>query len=176
MTCYDCGANAGYFTLLFSKLTGPDGHVFSFEPLPVYAQHIRHHVSVNGCGNVTIVEAALADTDGKVNFAAGGSMGRIDAEGDIEVDCRRIDSLELSAPDVMKIDVEGAEERLIGGAEATIRRHRPTIFMSLHIPIPSAHSLAARLNSMGYSVSFSRSSYELIAVPAESRALDWRSS
>lgn len=165
MTCYDCGANAGYFTLLFSKLVGPSGHVFSFEPVPANAHHIRRHLSLNGCTNVTVIEVALGDTNGKVNFASGGAVGRISTEGEIEVDCRRIDSIGLPAPDVMKIDVEGAEERLVDGAEETIRRHRPTIFMSLHVPIPSARLLAGRLKSIGYTVTFSESVYDFTAVP-----------
>lgn len=168
MTCYDCGANAGYFTLLFSKLVGPNGHVFSFEPLSANVQHIRRHVFLNGCTNVTVVEGALANSNGKVTFASDGALGRIGTEGEIEVDCRRIDSIGVPAPDVMKIDVEGAEEALVDGAEQSIRRHRPTIFMSLHIPIPSAHCLANRLTSMGYTVTFSKSAYDLIAVRTES--------
>jgi hypothetical protein len=64
----------------------------------------------------------------------------------------------------MKIDVEGAEVLLINGAEKTIRTHRPAIFMSLHIPIPTAMALADRIRLMGYVVTFSNSSYDLTAI------------
>jgi FkbM family methyltransferase len=164
MTCYDCGANAGYFTLLLSQLVGPSGHVFSFEPLPANVRYIRRHVRLNRCTNVTVVEGALSDSDGKVSFACDPYMGRISAEGEIQVDCRRIDSIGLPPPDVVKIDVEGAEERLVDGAGEVFRRHRPTIFMSLHIPLPSAQLLADRIESMGYSVTFSKHTYDLTAV------------
>src|ERR1700692_1299441 len=47
MTCFDCGANAGYFTLLLSKLTGPTGKVYAFEPVAANANYIRCHLELN---------------------------------------------------------------------------------------------------------------------------------
>jgi len=165
MVCYDCGANVGYFTLLFSRLVGARGHVFSFEPLPGNAAHIRRHVLMNRRPNVTVLELALADYSGKAGFSVSGSTSKIEAEGEIEVACATLDSLGLPPPNVVKVDVEGAELLLIRGAERTIRSHRPTIFMSLHIPIPVAHDLAGRLRSIGYEVTFSDSAYDFVAVP-----------
>jgi FkbM family methyltransferase len=167
MTCYDCGANVGYFTLLFSKLVGPSGRVFSFEPLPVNGDHLRRHISVNRRGNVTVIQSALADYNGRVHLSSEGAASKIGPQGEVEVDCRTIDSLGLPPPDVMKIDVEGAEVLLLNGAENTIRTHRPIVFMSLHVPIPTAHDLAGRLESMGYKVTFSESSYDLSAFPSK---------
>jgi FkbM family methyltransferase len=171
MVCYDCGANVGYFTLLFSRLVGGRGHVFSFEPLPENAAHIQRHILVNRCSNVTVLELALADYSGKAGFSVSGSTSKIEAEGEIEVACATLDSLGLPAPDVVKVDVEGAEILLIKGAERTIRTHHPTIFMSLHIPIPSARDLAGRLRSIGYDVTFSDSAYEFVAVPVTRRSV-----
>jgi FkbM family methyltransferase len=165
MSCYDCGANVGYFTLLMSRLVGRNGRVFSFEPLPENANYLHRHVGMNHCANVTIIESACSDYNGKVNFSSDGSASRINAEGKIEVDCRTIDSLDLPPPDLMKVDVEGAEVLLISGAEETIRMHKPTIFMSLHIPVPLAEALADRISAFGYTVTFSKSSYELTAMP-----------
>jgi glutamate synthase (NADPH/NADH) large chain len=54
---------------------------------------------------------------------------------------------------------------LIEGAMTTIRTYRPVIFMSLHIEIPSARELAESMRSLGYRVTFSESSYDLIALP-----------
>jgi FkbM family methyltransferase len=164
MTCYDCGANAGYFTLLFSKLVGPGGRVFAFEPLPKNAHHIRRHVEMNKCANVSVLEVALAGQTGTARFHSDASKSHLGNDGDITVECRNIDSLGLPAPDVMKIDVEGAELSLIEGAMTTIRHYRPVIFMSLHIEIQSARQLADLLRAMGYRVTFSESSYDLVAV------------
>jgi FkbM family methyltransferase len=167
MTCYDCGANVGYYTLLFSQLVGASGHVFSFEPLPANAEYLRKHVVINKRSNVTIVEGALADYNGQARLSSDGSASSLGPGGSIEVACRSIDSLELPPPDLMKIDVEGAEELLVKGAEQTILRHRPTILMSLHIPIPAAQDLARNLTSLGYEVTFSDSTYDLVAIPVD---------
>jgi FkbM family methyltransferase len=164
MTCYDCGANVGYFTLLFSQLVGDRGQVFSFEPLPANAGYLRKHLDINKRSNVTIIEGALADYNGKARFSPDGSASSLGPGGSIEVDCRSVDSLALPPPDVMKIDVEGAEELLVKGAEQTILRHRPAILMSLHISIPAAQDLGHHLTFLGYKVTFSESTYDLFAV------------
>jgi FkbM family methyltransferase len=168
MTCYDCGANVGYFTLLLSRLVGSTGRVFSFEPLPENLKHLRRHVDMNKRANVTIIESALSDHIGKVNFFSDGSASRISAEGNIEIGCSNIDSLDLPPPDLIKIDVEGAEVLVISGAEETLREHQPMIFLSLHIPIPTAEALAERIRALGYSVTFSKSSYDLTAISLSS--------
>jgi hypothetical protein len=121
---------------------------------------------MNRRANVTVIESALADYNGKANISSDGLASKIGPQGEIEVGCRTIDSLGLPPPDVMKIDVEGAEVLLINGAEQTIHTHRPLIFMSLHISIPTAHNLATRLESMGYMVKFRESSYDLVALPS----------
>ena len=169
MTCFDCGANAGYFTLLLSKLTGPTGKVFSFEPVPVNANYIRRHLALNAIQNVTLLEYALADTNGTVNFSGGGAQGQISANGNLSVACRAIDSAGLPPPDVMKIDVEGAEVALVRGAQRTLQTYRPGIFMALHIPESEANDLGCQLTSMGYDVTLWGSSCELVAVASVQR-------
>jgi FkbM family methyltransferase len=165
MTCFDCGANAGYFTLLLSKLTGPTGRVYAFEPVPVNVNHIRRHLELNAIKNVTLLEYALADTNGMVNFSGGGAQGQISVDGDISVSCRTIDSAGLPPPHVMKIDVEGAEVALVRGARRTLQAYRPRVFMSLHIPEPEVMDLGYQLTSMGYEVTLLTPSYDLVAIP-----------
>jgi FkbM family methyltransferase len=143
--------------------------VFAFEPLPNNTHHIRRHVEMNKCTNVSVLEVALAGQPGTSRFHSDASKSRLGSDGDITVECRNIDSLGLPVPDVMKIDVEGAELSLIEGAMTMIRNYRPVIFMSLHIEIQTARQLADSLRSMGYRVTFSESSYDLIAVPWRER-------
>lgn len=164
MTCFDCGANAGYFTLLLSKLTGPKGKVYSFEPQRSNANYIRRHLELNSVRNVTLLECALADNNGTVNFLGDGPQGRISMEGKDSVECRTLDSAGLPPPDVMKIDVEGAEVALVRGAQQTLRTHRPRVFMSLHIPQSSVKDLGENLTSMGYVVTIGGRESDLVAV------------
>ena len=91
-------------------------------------------------------------------------MSRLTGAGDTIVRCEALDSLDLPPPGLMKIDVEGAELDLIAGARTLIERHHPAIFMSLHIDIPAAQEVAIWFRSLGYSVKFSESAYDLIAV------------
>ena len=46
--CIDCGANIGYFTLLFAKLVGNEGRVFSFEPVEKYFNYLCENIIANG--------------------------------------------------------------------------------------------------------------------------------
>jgi FkbM family methyltransferase len=167
MTCYDCGANAGYFTLLMARLSGPSGLVFAFEPLPKNADVLRRNIKANGLQNVTVIEAALANRDGRSTFSTSSnfSMGRLDAGGEIEVETARIDSLGLPLPNVMKVDVEGAEALLIDGAESAILASRPIIFLALHLSLEDSRALADRLTRIGYAVALNENPYEIEATP-----------
>ena len=98
----------------------------------------------------------------------------MDREGDIEVSCKRIDSLNLPAPDLMKVDIEGAEIEMLAGAESIIRKYHPAIVMALHIPIEVARNCEDWLRSLGYVVTWSPDCYEFHAIyagtpPTESR-------
>lgn len=137
-TVYDIGANVGYYTLLMSKLAK---RVLSFEPLPRNLRYLRRHRLLNLAKNVKIIDRAVSSDNGKTRFFLGENhaMGHMytpwtDALKDefIEVQQIRLDGSGLPAPDVMKIDVEGAELQVLKGAKDTIECHHPTIFLSVH--------------------------------------------
>jgi FkbM family methyltransferase len=135
---YDVGANVGFYTLLGATVVGKTGHVAAFEPLPRNVRYLRAHVELNGCAHVVIVPAAVSDVSGRLAFedAASASMGRLSDTGGVSVESVTIDELTASGrlpdPDLMKIDVEGAELRVLVGAAATIDRARPVMFLSTH--------------------------------------------
>jgi FkbM family methyltransferase len=128
---YDVGANVGYFTLLAAHLVGASGHVYAFEPNEQVLPRLRHHLAINDLHNVTVVPVALADRDGHASFhAVGGANSgmsslRADVSGDhtTTVELARLDSVvsarRLRPPDVVKMDIEGAEYRALAGMEAT---------------------------------------------------------
>lgn len=138
MVCFDIGANVGFYTLLFSELTGPEGSVVAFEPVPRNRDLLRRHVAINGCGNVVVQELALADVDSTARFdqTHSTSEGHLSETGTISVKCARIDSLvaarQIAPPDVMKIDVEGAEVAVLSGAAEVLARNKPLIFLATH--------------------------------------------
>jgi FkbM family methyltransferase len=133
---FDIGAHVGFYSLLSAVLSEPDGRVFAFEPVPQNAANLRRHVALNHVA-VEVIEAAVADREAEGRFEVGadsytGSLG--DQGAPVRV--VTIDALCITAklpkPDVVKIDVEGAEALVLRGARETIRLAHPVIFVAVH--------------------------------------------
>lgn len=139
-TVYDVGANVGFYTLLASVLVGASGRVVAFEPVPRNLSLLHEHLRLNRVENVRVVEAAVAEREGRARFDLGphASMGRLSEGGSLEISTVVLDPLvasaELPPPDVMKIDVEGAEGLVLRGAQSVLTDRRPEIFLSTHGP------------------------------------------
>ena len=133
---FDVGAHYGYYTLLCSTLAGPNGKVFAFEPSPGNIPRLQKHIRLNHCDNVTVLEVALSDHEGRARFdnRAGSGTGHLSPSGRIEVPITTLDTLSTPwpAPNVVKIDCEGAEVEVLRGSEKTIRSAKPAIFLSTH--------------------------------------------
>ncbi len=119
---YDIGANAGFFSLLASRLVGPSGKIYAFEAEPDAAERLRGAAKRNNLPQITIVEAAVWSKAGTVVFDQGfGSPDRMvghvveySPQRDhvlLSVAAIALDGFVLTAPapDVVKCDVEGAE-------------------------------------------------------------------
>jgi FkbM family methyltransferase len=129
---YDIGANVGVHTLLASRLAGNTGRVVAFEPLPRNLVFLREHARLNRLANVEIVGAAVSDDVGEHQFDAhdSPSMGRL-GWGSLKVKVVSLDGFG-GDPDVIKIDVEGAEAEVLRGAHDLLRRCRPALLVALH--------------------------------------------
>ncbi len=140
MVFVDVGANKGDFSLLAAKCVGPAGRVIAFEPEPGNCSWIRKSIDANNFTNVVLNETALSDRTGAANLYLGRKsgwhtlkQGMTDrGEGVISVSSCKLDDVLDDHCEVMKIDVEGAEAEVIGGAIRTVRRDRPVILMDLH--------------------------------------------
>src|SRR5438067_10383948 len=64
MGIVDIGANVGYYTLLSSRLVGPTGRVFAFEPAPDVYPYLQRNLALNECFNVVTRSLAVTDTVG----------------------------------------------------------------------------------------------------------------
>jgi len=134
---YDVGAHVGFYTLLAAELVGPNGKVFAFEPLPRNIFYLKKHIKINKCNNVEIIEAAVSDKEGETNFLESESTtSRLDQKGSLKVKTVSLDNLwregKVLPPDLIKIDVEGAELEVLKGAKDLIETKKPTIFLSVH--------------------------------------------
>ena len=137
---YDVGAHVGFFTLLASRLVGDSGLVYAIEPRPDNLERLRRNVEANGARNVEVVAVAASDREGDAAFIMGGSTleGRLAAGAErsaASVRTATIDALVrdgMTPPDVIKIDVEGAEGAVIRGASRTIDVRRPILLLEVH--------------------------------------------
>lgn len=131
---WDVGANVGLYTLAAARRAR---RVVAFEPAPENVAALTRHVSINRLGNVEIVAAAVSNVDGTARLAAGASPSefRLADQGE-SVRCVTLDAWRRAsgapAPDVIKIDVEGAESTVLDGAAETIRSARPRIYLAVH--------------------------------------------
>lgn len=159
MTVFDIGAHVGFYTLLMSRAVGDSGKVFAFEPCPANITDCLAHVRMNHLGNVVVVPAAVGSTPGLASFAAGessttGKLARVDT--DVRVACFTLDELlatgRFLVPDVIKVDVEGAESQVLEGAQTLLRQHAPTWFVALH-SLDQKHACLRLLADAGYTVS-----------------------
>jgi FkbM family methyltransferase len=139
MVAYDVGANVGFYTLLFSKLVGESGKVFAFEPFPENLVDLLAHLRLNGADNCRAISGALAREAGIAPFREGpsNSMGALAAEDAVlRVPTMSLDALVdagvIPPPDLVKIDVEGAEAAVLEGARGLLQRTRAIWFVALH--------------------------------------------
>jgi FkbM family methyltransferase len=128
----DVGAHIGVVTVLLAGLC-PKGHVYSFEPVAENHAHLTANIAANGLDNVTALRAAVFDTDGEINleydavYPGGSHVGRDgSAVASIRFDTwARSEGLDRL--DLVKLDVEGVELAVLGGAAETLRRFRPLV-------------------------------------------------
>lgn len=137
-TVIDAGANVGLYSLLFDKLMQHKGRVIAVEPSPRNIDYLQKHLALNDIKSVEISAVALSDQPGHMRFIGSGDpvAMRLAETGDTVVPVTTVDllaeKLSLSALHMLKIDVEGAELKLLVGAEATIARHKPIILIETH--------------------------------------------
>ena len=120
MTVIDVGANIGYYALLFASAVGDKGHIICLEPDPDNLRELQMNVCNNGLEEIIAIKpVAAGDLDGTIKFEAGPN-GRVVADGLIAVGVTRLDSLDLTSADLLKVDVEGYEGSVLDGARETI--------------------------------------------------------
>jgi FkbM family methyltransferase len=130
MTFVDVGANIGYFSVLASKLVGPEGLVVAVEPGPANLALLRANLWRNACSNALVLPIAAYTHRGHVQLVLNpeGGAGNWVQAGDVPapsilVPCAPLDELlEGQRVDVLKTDAEGSDVQAIRGMEATIRR------------------------------------------------------
>lgn len=166
---FDVGAHVGLYTLPASRVISDDGYVYAFEPSGVNRSYLERHLRYNDITNVKVYPLLIGESSGKsvpfyenpyypddmnaVNVVKNFKKYREACKKQASLDdfCRD----ENIIPEVMKIDVEGAEVRVLKGARKMLKESKPIIFLSVHPSRllalgDSVDTLIELVHNMGY--------------------------
>jgi FkbM family methyltransferase len=158
----DIGGNLGEWMAPLAATVGREGRVYVFEPVPVLADALARTARINGfAATVEIVPSAVADATGKAAFnmtmAAGGdgALSGLSPGGGDTVPTVTLDDFTaergLGRLDLVKIDVEGAERRVLEGAGKTLAALKPRlVFECGHESAEDRAAIAGLLDGAGY--------------------------
>jgi len=138
MTVVDVGANLGYYSLLASRLVGPSGRVVALEPNSENCRLLLSSLRMGGVTNVRLVPVAADTGAGWAYYSThvGSNGGLIEASDLLKhpgtvVPTFRLDDLVEGPVGFLKMDVEGAEGRVVKGATRVIEKDRPIVTTEL---------------------------------------------
>lgn len=169
---YDIGANIGYYSRFIARDLGAS-RLVCFEPMTENADLLEQNLKLGGHEKIArVFRLALSDHGGQellqVDDVMGGTAVLDQVSGGKPSEARehlglgpktqsirvaRLDDLiqqeNLPPPAMMKIDTEGAEALVLGGAVQTLKMHHPRLAIALHGPEPTTKVLTL-LDSLGY--------------------------
>ena len=134
---WDVGAHVGFYSLIGARLVGPTGFVHAFEPFEPNLLRLRASAALNRVQNVAVHDIAVSDEVGDVLLYEGelsvmATLVRKKSSGPAaRVKCTTLDALaaRLGVPFLIKIDVEGAEDRVLAGGGALLAQGKVNLVM-----------------------------------------------
>ena len=184
MTMIDVGAHVGLYSMVASRLVGELGVIIALEPSAREFQRLAFHVTLNNLQNIRCIQAAASDSSGKASLRVAwewnsghNTLGKFFDHAVVTareegVRTQTIDALvaaqRLERVDLVKIDVEGHELKVLAGAVETLTRFRPRVLVevfeeTLRRQGASVEAVLARLQGLGYLLNeFSDLSGELV--------------
>lgn len=136
-TIYDCGANIGFATIFF-KILFPEAKILCFEPNPNTFQILERNIAINNFKSVHLYQIALSKEEGMldlyftedVSVTASIDSGRSDFDQLVSVPTKGLSDFMMHAkPDLIKMDVEGAEHNIIENLIQTSLLGEPTFYL-----------------------------------------------
>ncbi|MFH1154556.1 MAG: FkbM family methyltransferase [Pseudomonadota bacterium] len=141
---YDIGANIGFFTMIAAMLVEKTGYIYAFEPVTGNVENILKNIKLNNFLNITVIDRAVSSSTGKEDFYltknyGGHTLSSVacppDVIAKIIIETVSIDELiaekKIMPPDIIKIDVEGAEIDVLKGMVNTLKQYRPTVIYEI---------------------------------------------
>ncbi len=138
---FDVGANFGFYALMLAAMLEPRGRVYAFEPVPDTFARLQKNIELNGLQSAVqafdmgLAEAARA---GHMDYHAehtGGARILDDGAAGTAVNLTSMDAFcaqdKIQRVDLIKLDVEGYEEKVLRGGADTLRRLQPILLIEL---------------------------------------------
>lgn len=158
-TIIEVGANIGTHTQYFSNKVGKTGKVLAFEPQRIVFQTLCANIALNSQTNVFTYQMALGDKESTlmippIDYTQSGNFGGISIEGILKgepVVQKKLDSFitQLEKCKLLKIDVEGMEEKVLRGATKLIKKFKPILYIE-NDRQEKSQSLIEYIESLGY--------------------------
>jgi FkbM family methyltransferase len=175
LVIWDIGAHFGYNSLIFAKVTPPDAKIISFEPNISNIERFRENLAANEdeSNKISLYNWAISDYDQQAFFyysdsiddsiSSGSYLGSVmpplspetyTAFQSTTLFTRSVDSLiekeKLPKPNIIKIDVEGAEYDVITGAKTLLSDTKSVLIIEIH-HIKAMHEISKLLHQLNYS-------------------------
>lgn len=163
-TAVDVGANIGFFTRRFARWVGPEGRVVAIEPEPANFERLRRRLESSGLGKVVLLHlAAAAEREGEAFLSLNPYHPGDHRLGESGLPVRTVtlDALlaraDLPPVSLIKIDVQGAEAKVIEGARKLLTERRPALCVevddsALRQQGSSCAELLGKLRAFGYRI------------------------
>jgi FkbM family methyltransferase len=156
MTAIDIGANLGVYSLAMARLVA-NGRVFAYEPAREPRELLESSRELNQMSNLEVCATALSDgrREGHLAFGASSEMNALGDGGPGErVPITSLDLEEAErrwpAPDFVKIDAEGEEERILAGGARFFAHHSPLVMFEIRIKEVINEKLLSSFQTLGY--------------------------
>lgn len=157
MAVVEVGSNIGAHTVPMARACAP-GTLYAFEPQQRVFQILCANLALNGVTNVIASPDAVGAEPGTasippLDYSADGNFGGVSLQSTQapgqKVRIIRLDDLDLPTLGLLKVDVEGFEVQVVTGAQATIRRCRPTLYIENDRP-PHQRQLIDLIHALDY--------------------------
>ena len=138
----DVGANIGYYTVMLSKIVGPTGKIFAFEPTKHFGDVLKQNIHANNLENIEIVNVGLSNKTQKLSIDIGPSSATLHspAEFDLIIGNEDISLItlndfirlrKLEKIDLIKIDIDGHEPLFFEGGGGGLEKYSPVVIFEV---------------------------------------------
>ena len=163
-TVIDIGANYGVYALSLARKVGPTGQLWAFEPASETAELLKRSSAANGTSWLHVVQQALSEQEGTAWLQMPGQAELNSLASDDGADSIRypgenvavttldhcLERFGWSTVDLLKMDAEGEEERILRGGRRFFQEMSPLVMFEVKAGTEVHLDLVERFKPLGY--------------------------